>query len=271
MRALGIAFLATSSLMGISSASLADSDGHDVTSAMQHAYRMEERNDAARRQWQRDLQQWGLNAELNRERMLGAGYGSARLRPDVAAMFFRPPARYAYERLAKMAAAGAPGDPRGQKQILALYVALIDQFNADSGTAKYFVPSARMVFLQAAYRVFNGDRFSDPVARQLGLQAVIWVMMNSPEFRGESTFEKQALYERYIVLGGLLTLAYRWAGTSPDSMTRAQLRRLAAGELLKDMGRDPSTMSLDQLPCVAFPLPMISCQTQLKVMRGGSP
>jgi hypothetical protein len=80
---------------------------------MQHAYRMEERNDAARRQWQHDLQQWGLDAELSRERTLGPRYGSARLRADVAAMFFRPPARHAYDRLAQMAAAGAPGDPRG--------------------------------------------------------------------------------------------------------------------------------------------------------------
>jgi len=271
MRVLGAVFIVAIALTSITSTSLADSGGPDFTSVMRHAYRMEEYNDATRRQWQRDLQQWGLNAELNRQRMLGADYGSARLRPDVAAMFFRPPARYAYERLAQMAAAGAPGDPRGQKQILALYMALIDEFNANSGTAKYFVPSARMAFLQAAYRVFNGDRFSDPAARQLGLQAVIWVMMNSPEFHRKSTFEKQALYERYIVLGGLLTLAYRWAGTSPDSMTRAQLRRLAAEELLKDMGRDPSTMSLDQLPCVAFPLPTISCQTQLKAMRGDSP
>jgi len=270
MRVLAAVFIVAIALTSIPSSSLADAGGPDFTSVMRHAYRMEEYNDATRRQWQRDLQQWGLNAELNRQRMLGAGYGSARFRPDVAAMFFLPPARYAYERLAQMAAAGAPGDPRGQKQLLALYMVLIDQFNVDSGTARYFVPLARMVFLQAAYRVFNGDRFSDPVARQLGLQAVIWVMMNSPEFHGKSTFEKQALYERYIVLGGLLTLTERWVETSHDSMTRAQLRRLAAEELLKDMGRDPSTMSLDQMPCVVFPMPMLSCQVQLKLMRDGS-
>ena len=147
---------------------------------------------------------------------------------------------------------------------------MIDEFEANSKIAKYFVPSARMAFLQAAYRVYNGDRFSDPTAKQLGLQAVMWLMMNSREFLGKSDSEKQALYERYIVQAGSFSLAYQWAGTASDPVTRGQLRRLAAEALLKDMGRDPSTMSLNQLPCVVFPMPMFSCSTQLKVMRGGS-
>lgn len=266
MRALAAIFFVTAAVIAISSASLADSDGADITSVMQHAYRMEERNDDARRQWQRDLQQWGLNAELNRERMLGA-YGSGRLRSDVAAMFFRPPARYAYGRLVQMAAAGAPGDPHGQKQILASYMALIDRFNADSGTAKHFVPAARIAFLQAAYRVFNEDRFSDRTAKQLGLQAMLWVMMNSPEFVGKTDVEKQALYERYIVLAGAFSLTY---GRGSASKITAQLRRLAGEALFKDMGRDPSTMSLDQLPCIVFPMPMLPCQLQLRVMRSSN-
>jgi|GEM_PF-5723634 len=108
MRVQGATLIVAAALIGNSTGLRADSEGLNFTSVMRHAYRMEERNDAERRQWQRDIQHWGLNAELNRERMFGAGHGSARLRPDVDAMFFRPPARYAYERLAQMVAAGPP-------------------------------------------------------------------------------------------------------------------------------------------------------------------
>lgn len=253
-------------LIVTSSASLADSG--DLTSFIRHAYRMEEYNDAQRRQWQHDVQQWGLEADLIRQRAFG--HGAERHRVNIDPLFFKRQARYAYGRLAQMAAAGAPRDPPGQKQILAFYMAVIDDYNTDSSTAKYFVPSARMAFLQAAYRIFNGDRFSDATARQFGMQALIWVMTNSPEFVGKSDLEKQALYERYIVLAGSFSLAYRLAGTAPGSKLPAQLRHLAAEALLKDMGRDPSVMSLDQLPCVVFPIPMFSCRAQLKGMRGGS-
>src|SRR5665213_723358 len=79
MRVQGATLIVAAALIGNSTGLRADSEGPDFTSVMRHAYRMEERNDAERRQWQRDIQRRGLNAELNRERMSGAGYGSARL------------------------------------------------------------------------------------------------------------------------------------------------------------------------------------------------
>jgi hypothetical protein len=77
---------------------------------------------------------------------------------------------HAYELLSRMAADAAP-DRHGQKQMLRLYEAMVDEYNASPRIARYFLPQARIVFLQAAYRIFNGDHFSDAAASQLGLQA----------------------------------------------------------------------------------------------------
>jgi hypothetical protein len=262
-------FAAVVSLLGFPFAVAADSDAPNFSSVMQRAYETEVANDAARRQWQHDLQQWALSAELNRMRTIGSRLGARSQHPNIGALFFNPKKPHAYELLSRMAADGAPGDRRGQKQMLGLYQAMVDGYNANPRIARYFLPQARIVFLQAAYRVFNGDRFSDAAASQLGLQAVIYRMSQSPALVRISDLAKQASYERYIVGAGSFSLGLQWAIEHHDQQMLTQLKRLASEALATDLGRSPSNMTLDELPCVVYPFGGFSCRDQLKMMRRG--
>lgn len=97
-------FLVAGSLFGFPVAVAADSEGPDFSSVMRRAYATEASNDAARLQWQRDLRQWALNAELNRMRAIGIQSDAKARHPNLAALFFTPKRLHAYELLSHMAA-----------------------------------------------------------------------------------------------------------------------------------------------------------------------
>jgi hypothetical protein len=263
-------FVVVGSLWGFPLAVAADSDGPDFSAVMRRAFATEASNDAARRQWQHDLSQWALNAELNRMHTLGGASARKARGTNLVALFFRPKIPHAYEQLSRIAADAAPGDRQGQKQMLRFYEAMIDEYNASPSIARYFVPQARVVFLQAAYRIFNGDHFSDAAASHLGLEAVIYGLSQSRTFARLSDLQKQASYERYIVAAGSFSLGCQWAEEHHDQEMLAQLRRLTAEALGKDLGRDPSVVELDQLPCIVYPFGGFSCEEQLRLMRRSS-
>jgi hypothetical protein len=262
-------FAAVMSLLGFPLAVAADSNVPDFGSVMRRAYAAKASNEAARRQWQHDLQQWALNAELNRMRAIGNRLGAKSQHPNIDVLFFSPKKAHAYGLLSRIAANAAPGDRRGQKQMLGLYEAIVDEYNANPRIARYFLPQARIVFLQAAYRIFNGDHFSDAAASQLGLQAVIYGMSQSPALTRSSDLTKQASYERYVVGAGSFSLGLQWANEHHDPQMLTELKRLAARALATDLGSTPSSMTLDELPCVVYPFGGFSCRDQLKMMRRG--
>jgi hypothetical protein len=263
------AMFAVGLLFGFPLAGGADSDAPDFSSVMRRAYATEASNDTARLQWQHDLQQWALNAELNRMRTIGNRLDAKSQHPNIDTLYFSPKKSYTYELLSRMAANAAPDDRRGQKQMLGLYEAMVNDYNASPRTARYFLPQARIVFLQAAYRVFNGDRFSDTAASQLGLQAVIYGMSQSTTFTRNSDLTKQASYERYIVGAGSFSLGLQWANEHHDPQMLTELKRLASQALATDLGRTPASMRLDELPCVVYHFGGFSCRDQLKMMRRG--
>jgi hypothetical protein len=262
-------FVVVGSVFGFPFAVAADSDVPDFSTVMRRAYAAEASNDAARRQWQHDLQQWALNAELNRTRTVGNRPGARSQHPNMDALFFNPKKPHPYDLLSHMAAEAAPGDRHGQQQMLWLYEAMVDEYNANPRIARYFLPQARIVFLQAAYRVLDGDRFSDAAASQLGLQAVIYGMSQSPGLARSNDLTKQASYERYIVGAGSFSLGLQWATEHHDQQMLTQLKRLASEALATDLGRSPSSMTLDELPCVVYPFGGFSCRDQLRMMRRG--
>lgn len=257
------------SVFGFPFAIAADSDVPDFSSVMRRAYAAEGSNDAARRQWQHDLRQWALNAELNRMRTIGNRLGAKSQRPNIDALFFRPKQPHAYELLSRLAADAALGNGNHQKQMLGLYETMVDEYNANPRIARYFLPQARIVFLQAAYRIFNGDHFSDAAASQLGLQAVIYGMSQSPALTRSSDLTKQASYERYVVGAGSFSLGLQWANEHHDPQMLTELKRLASQALATDLGQKPSSMTLDELPCAVYPFGGFSCRDQLKMMRRG--
>ena len=262
-------FAAVVSLLGFPLAADADSNVPDFGSVMRRAYAAEASNDAARRQWQHDLQQWALNAELNRMRTIGNRLGAKSQHPKVGALFFRPKKPHAYELLSRLAADAEPGNGNRQKQMLGLYEAMVDEYNANPRIARYFLPQARLVFLQAAYCLFNGDHFSDAAASQLGLQAVIYRMSQSSALTRSSDLTKQASYERYIVGASSFSLGLQWATEHHDPQMLTELKRLASQALATDLGRTPSSMKLDELPCAVYPFGGFSCRDQLRMMRRG--
>jgi hypothetical protein len=262
-------FVVVGSLFGFPLAVAADSNAPDFGSVMRRAYAAEASNDAARRQWQHDLRQWALNTELNRMGTIGNRLGAKPQHPNMGALFFRPKKPHAYEMLSRMAGDAVPGDRHGQKQMLELYEAMVDEYNANPRVVRYFLPQARIVFLQAAYRVFDGDRFSDVAASQLGLQAVIYGLSQSPALTRSSELTKQASYERYVVGAGSFSLGLQWANEHHDPQMLTELKRLASQALATDLGRSPSSMALDELPCVVYPFAGFSCRDQLRMMRRG--
>jgi hypothetical protein len=262
-------FVIVGFLFGFPLAVAAESDPPDFTSVMRRAYAAEATNDVARRQWQHDLRQWALNTELNRMRTIGNRTGAKFEHPNIGALFFSPKKPHAYELLSRVAADAAPGDRQRQKQILGLYEAMVDGYNANPRIARYFLPQARIVFLQAAYRVLNGDRFSDAAASQLGLQAIIYGMSQSPALVRSSDLAKQASYERYIVGASSFSFGLQWAIEHHDQQMLTQLKRLASEALATDLGRNPSSITLDELPCAVYPFGGFSCHDQLRMMRRG--
>jgi hypothetical protein len=260
-------FVVAGLLFGFPLAADADSGAPNFSSVMRRANAATDTNDAARRQWQHDLRQWALNTELNRMRTIGNRLGAKSQHPNVGALFFRPKKPHAYELLSRLAADASPGDRNHQKQMLGLYEGMVDEYNANPRIARYFLPQARIVFLQAAYRIFNGDRFSDAVASQLGLQAVIYGMSQSPALTRSSDLTKQASYERYIVGAGSFSLGLQWANEHHDQQMLTQLKRLASEALATDLGRSPSDVTLDELPCIVYPFAGFSCRDQLRMMR----
>jgi hypothetical protein len=262
-------FVVVGSLFGFPLAVAAHSNAPDFGSVMRRAYAAEAANGAARRQWQHDLQQWALNTELNRMRTIGKRLGAKSQHPNMGALFFRPKKPHAYELLSRLATGAAPGNRHGQKRMLGLYEAMVDEYNANPRIARYFLPQARLVFLQAAYRIFNGDHFSDAAASQLGLQAVIYGMSQSPALARSSDLAKQASYERYIVGAGSFSLGLQWANEHHDPQMLTELKRLAARALATDLGNAPSSMTLDELPCAVYPFGGFSCSNQLRMMRRG--
>jgi hypothetical protein len=262
-------FAAVVSLLGFPLAAGADSGAADFSTVLRRAYAEEAGNDAARRQWQHDLRQWALNTELNQMGTIGNRLGAKSQHPNIDALFFRPKQSHAYELLSRMAADAAPGNGNHQKRMLGLYETMVDEYNANPGIARYFLPQARLVFLQAAYRVFNGDRFSDAAASKLGLQAIIYGMSQSPALTRSSELTKQASYERYVVGAGSFSLGLQWANEHHDPQMLTELKRLASQALATDLGRSPSNVTLDELPCIVYPFAGFSCRDQLRMMRRG--
>lgn len=245
---------------------LADSST-DFSGAMFRAYAAEASNAADRSQWQHDVQRLAGKADLNRMTTIGSPSALAR-RPSLRSLFFRPPAAHAYTELARIAADAVPGNAIGQRLMLRLYESMVDSYNADRRVARYFVPQARFVFLQAAYRVYNGDRLPDATASHLSFQALIYSIAQSRAFARLDAGQKQAAYERYIVTAGSLLLASRWATEHRDDAMRAQLKRLAHAAIMGDLGHDPASLRFDELPCVIYPFAGTSCAQQLRIMRG---
>lgn len=242
----------------------ADDPAAQVT---RNAYAAELSNDFARRQWQHDLQKWALNSESNRMKTIGSPQNLTRP-PRLLSLFFRPTTPDS-ALLSQLATEAAPREPKEQKLMLALYASMVDAYNADPRVARYFLPQARLVFLQAAFRLFNGSALSDASAGQFALQALAYEMSKSPRFAGFGDAEKQAVYERYVVGAASFSLGARWAVMHHDRTATTKLRQLAGAAIAGDLGRDPATLRLDQLPCIVYPFAGLSCEAELRLMQGG--
>src|ERR1700692_4913163 len=120
-------FAAMVSLLGFPLAADADSGAPDFGTVLRRAYAVEADNDAARRQWQHDLRQWALNAELNRMGTIGNRLGAKSQHPNMGALFFSPQRPHGYELLSRLGADAAPGNGNHQKRMLGLYEAMVDE------------------------------------------------------------------------------------------------------------------------------------------------
>lgn len=149
----------------------------------------------------------------------------------------------------------------------------VDEFTSSygprSGYGSLSVAGAREFFLRTGYGVYNGDHVADRLAAAVLNTVVTYPMIMRSRVPQMTDLEKRRLYDSYIIYAVALASEYRDNVQKHDMRglrsTREAARRLVQG----DIGVDPAKVRIDQLPCVASPIPVMSCDQIVQWYRSG--
>ncbi|GAC1560829.1 MAG: hypothetical protein NVS3B17_12950 [Vulcanimicrobiaceae bacterium] len=135
-----------------------------------------------------------------------------------------------------------------------------DSFGPQNGYGRRSLIGARAFFVRSAYYVYDGDRVAGPAAAKV-LQSVVGGAMalhsQVPTF---SDVDKRRLFDRYV-LSAIGLLVAKGADEQKHDIKALAATRAAARRLLaNDIGVDPARARVDELACVARPMPGMSCQ-----------
>jgi len=161
-----------------------------------------------------------------------------------------------------------PHNAQAREHLTQALTILVDNYRRTAGNYGFnprLLPDAAAMYIMAAYRVFNGDHYSDAVSARLGAIRILTWMAHNPRVLSLDNAGRQFLAESYAVRAQVLTLLYGDALKRHDRMQIHALRSLARSSLQQELGVDPSTVTLDRLACLgSHPF---SCENYLVFMR----